>query len=766
MAKLVTLKLDGDFEEGFRVTLEIGSEGEGPETELTGRLPPAPNLVNHYHEWRSTYRSLGSSLRAIKIKRVAIGGSINNQSQGLCDRLNRWLKSELFSPLREKWLEKVGTTEEVRVLIRTKNPQLRQLPWHQWDFLERYHQAEIALSTPEYEQPGKSNQSRDRHKVRILAILGNSEGINIQQDRQLLENLPFADITFLVEEPRQKLNEALWEQPWDILFFAGHSETEAGRGRIHINQTDSLTIDELREALKKAIERGLSLAIFNSCDGLGLANELEQLHIPHMIIMREPVPDLVAQQFLQYFLKAFASGKSLYLAVQEARKKLQGLEDQCPCASWLPVICQNPAAIPPTWQQLRGNHQRHLLQSALIVSVVVTILVMVIRQLGMLQLWELKAFDQLMRLRPNPGVDTRLLVVEATDAEIMRYGYPLPDQTLAQVLDKLESDQPRMIGLDIFRERPREPGHQALSRQLQQNQKFIALCSAREANNPKNSGIKPPSGVPESRLGFSNIMADPDGIIRRHLVFMHPYHDDPCATDHSFSARVALHYLAQDRIKAKTIAMNKIRLGKTVLTELSANAGGYHNRDYRGFQVLLNYRKTVARRVTVTEVLEGKVKPEWVKDKIVLIGITARIAKDYHLTPYSALEWPYQEMPGVILQAQMVSQMISAGLGERPLLSVWSVWGDLFWVWAWSIIGATIAWRYGRILYWGLATVTATGVLYLLCFGLFTLGVWVPLVPSALALVATSVIVVVYRKPLGGITPLALDGIIIGFLYR
>ncbi|NEN99985.1 MAG: CHASE2 domain-containing protein [Moorea sp. SIO3I7] len=760
MAKLVTLKLDGDFEEGFRVTLEIGSESERPETELTGRLPPAPNIVNHYREWRSTYRSLGNSLRAIKIKRVAIGGSINNQSQGLCDRLNRWLRSELFSPLREKWLEKVGTTEEVRVLIRTKNPQLRQLPWHQWEFLERYHQAEIALSTPEYQQPSKSHQSRDRHKVRILAILGNSEGINIQQDRQLLENLPFAEVTFLVEEPRQKLNEALWEQPWDILFFAGHSETEAGRGRIHINQTDSLTIDELREALKKAIERGLSLAIFNSCDGLGLANELEQLHIPHMIIMREPVPDLVAQQFLQYFLKAFASGKSLYLAVQEARKKLQGLEDQCPCASWLPVICQNPAAIPPTWQQLRGNHQNHLLPSALIVSVVVTILVMVIRQLGMLQLWELKAFDQLMRLRPNPGVDSRLLVVEATDAEIKRYGYPLPDQTLAQVLNKLESDQPRVIGLDIFRERPREPGHQALSRQLQQNQKFIALCSARVANNPENSGIKPPSGVPESRLGFSNIMADPDGIIRTHLVFMHPYHDDPCATHHSFSARVALHYLAQEGIKAKIIAINKIGLGKTVFRELSANAGGYHNRDYRGFQVLLNYRETVARRVTVTELLEGKVKPEWVKDKIVLIGITAEIAKDYHLTPYSALKWPYQEMPGVIIHAQMVSQMISAALGERPLLSVWSPWGDLFWVWGWSIIGGTIAWRCGRILYWGLATITATGGLYLLCFGLFTLGVWVPLLPSALALVGTSVIVVVYRKPLGAITPLAIEGIL------
>ncbi|NEO70233.1 CHASE2 domain-containing protein, partial [Moorena sp. SIO3H5] len=489
-------------------------------------------------------------------------------------------------------------------------------------------------------------------------------------------------------------------------------------------------------------------------------NELEQLHIPHMIIMREPVPDLVAQQFLQYFLKVFASGKSLYLAVQEARKKLQGLEDQCPCASWLPVICQNPATIPPTWQQLRGHHQNYLLPSALIVSVVVTILVMVIRQLGMLQLWELKAFDQLMRLRPNPGVDTRLLVVEAKDAEIKRYGYPLPDQTLAQVLDKLEYDQPRVIGLDIFRERPREPGHQALSRQLQQNQKFIALCSARVANNPENSGIKPPSGVPESRLGFSNIMPDPDGIIRRHLVFMHPYHDDPCATDHSFSARVALHYLAQEGIKAKTIAINKIGLGKTVFKDLSANAGGYHNRDYRGFQVLLNYRETVARRVTVTELLEGKVKPEWVTDKIVVIGITAEIAKDYHPTPYSALKWPYQEMPGVIIHTQMVSQMISAALGERPLLSVWSVWAELFWVWGWSIIGGTIAWRCGRMLYWGLAIITATGGLYLLCFGLFTLGVWVPLVPSALALVATSGIVVVYRKPVGAITALALGRIL------
>jgi hypothetical protein len=35
----------------------------------------------------------------------------------------------------------------------------------------------------------------------------------------------------------------------------------------------------------------------------------------------------------------------VYQAVRSAREQLQGLEDRYPCASWLPVICQNPAEI-------------------------------------------------------------------------------------------------------------------------------------------------------------------------------------------------------------------------------------------------------------------------------------------------------------------------------------------------------------------------------------------------------------------------------------
>ncbi|MHC5833905.1 MAG: CHAT domain-containing protein, partial [Nostoc sp.] len=89
----------------------------------------------------------------------------------------------------------------------------------------------------------------------------------------------------------------------------------------------------------KAVSKGLQLAIFNSCDGLGLASQLGDLHIPQIIVMREPVQDLVAQEFLKNFLQKFSSGESLYLAVRESREKLHGIEDKYPCAVCLPIIC-------------------------------------------------------------------------------------------------------------------------------------------------------------------------------------------------------------------------------------------------------------------------------------------------------------------------------------------------------------------------------------------------------------------------------------------
>lgn len=361
MTKLVVLKLDGDLQMGVRVSLSMKNEGFSPYKEVTGHLPAVPELETTIDQWRSNYRILGNFTRILKAKKVTYEGSISqkhnnckNSATELQKRLNDWLRSESFRPIRETWLKELKESDLVRVLICTSSHQLRQIPWHLWDLVEAYPYAELALSAPDYQQLTTAITPTKRDKVKILAILGNSTGIDVETDRRLLNSLPDADVTFLVQPQRYEINDSLWEKPWDVLFFAGHSQTVGDSGRIYINENlESLSTDDLKYALKKATSNGLALAIFNSCDGLGLAYELEALHIPQIIVMREPVPDEVAQIFLKHFLVAYAtSGKSLYLAVKEARLKLHGLENKYPCASLLPVICQNGGAVPPTWLDL------------------------------------------------------------------------------------------------------------------------------------------------------------------------------------------------------------------------------------------------------------------------------------------------------------------------------------------------------------------------------------------------------------------------------
>lgn len=364
-AKLVVLHIrEGDLNVGFPVSLQIGAESQFRVMQsIEGCLAPAPELFERYAQWRSIYRKcLNASFRLdvpdtqiTNFSRQDFFQDCLNAAEQLQQALNQWLNAESFRPIKERLLEQLAPSESIRIVLQTDDRQLRRLPFQRWEFFERYHQAELALSNSDYEliKPVRSVDT----EVNILAILGDATGINVQRDRTLLSELPNAKVMFLVEPSLQSLNEQLWTHPWDILFFAGHSSSqiESDTGQLFLNQSDRLTVTQLKYALRRAIAQGLKLAIFNSCDGLGLARELADLHLPYMIVMREPVPDQVAQEFLKHFLSLFSSGESLYQSVRDAREKLQGLEDRFPCATWLPVICQNPSAPPLTWQHLQGG---------------------------------------------------------------------------------------------------------------------------------------------------------------------------------------------------------------------------------------------------------------------------------------------------------------------------------------------------------------------------------------------------------------------------
>jgi CHASE2 domain-containing sensor protein len=101
-------------------------------------------------------------------------------------------------------------------------------------------------------------------------------------------------------------------------------------------------------------------------------------------------------------------------------------------------------------------------------------------------------------------------------------------------------------------------------------------------------------------------------------------------------------------------------------------------------------------------------------------------------------------MSGIVVQAHMVSQILSAVLDRRPLLSVLPKWCEVLWIWYWSIGGGIIAWYFRSPLHLGIAIVTNLAILYGVCLYVLIQGLWIPLVPSALVFVASSAIVAVY----------------------
>lgn len=365
MSKLVVLNIvDGDFENGFPIFLEIATEGEYRFAEANGKLPPAPELLKHYQNWQLPYSSLVSGLRS---SRIHVAGSttsipqIKAASQNLKSSLNDWLNSpQMRSISRTLYQNLNDKSEEIRVIIRTQNSELQRLPWHLWDdFFQHYLRSEVVLSLPVRRQ----KKIISREKARILAVfgkreaIGNTTEIKLNRDLELLEQHLSKDTHFtpLREPTLEELYEEIERRPPDLFFFAGHSSSEENgtKGLIELNQEQTITIDDLKPALREAVEEGLQLAIFNSCDGLGIARELADLGIPQIIVMREPVPDVVAQKFLQRFLEAFVEERSVSLAVRRAREKIHHLEVKYPGVTWLPVVFQNPAEPSLTGREFR-----------------------------------------------------------------------------------------------------------------------------------------------------------------------------------------------------------------------------------------------------------------------------------------------------------------------------------------------------------------------------------------------------------------------------
>lgn len=377
----------------------------------------------------------------------------------------------------------------------------------------------------------------------------------------------------------------------------------------------------------------------------------------------------------------------------------------------------------------------------------VTGAVIFLRLVGLLQSSELAAFDQLFHLRPPESVDPRIVIVEIREKDLKQVGqWPIPDRTMAQLLEKINSYQPRAIGLDIYRDLSVQPGQQEFVQACRTIPNLIGIEKLPDHTNFGASlGVDPPSVLKQRhQVGFNNLVVDTDGKVRRSLLYWHL----EGSVRQSFALKLALTYLQAEGMTPKPATVNPhyLQLGKHVFPSFQPNDGGYVRADSKGYQVLVNFRRPGSfRTVSMAEVLAGKVNLSWLRDRIVLIGSTAPSLQDFFYTPYSNhLIGEAKPLSGVEINANFISQILSSTLEGRAFIRVWFEPLEYLWILVWTFLGAALIWRLRLSRRACVGLVFSIITLGSSCYFAFLGGWWLPFVPALLGLVGSAVVITSY----------------------
>ena len=364
-------------------------------------------------------------------------------------------------------------------------------------------------------------------------------------------------------------------------------------------------------------------------------------------------------------------------------------------------------------------------------------LVILARLTGYLQFLELAALDNFLRWRPQENIDERILIVGINENDISNLeSYPISDLELANLIQTLQKNKPAVIGIDIVRDKPQPPGHGELVRVFRQYNNIIGIEKVlSDGKDYRIYKIEPSPALPAEQIGFVDAILDRDGNLRRSLLSL--------VKDNKLKFSLSIK-LAEKYLKTKGYSLDNVtddpetmEFNGVKLTRFFPNSGSYINADAGGNQILLNFRsgKKPFRIFSLEDIKTGKVNRDWIEGNIVLIGIMALSAKDVLNAPGIQADNPGL-VYGLEIQAHAISQIISAVLDRRPLLTVWSDRGEYLWILAWGLLGIGLARLLSESPWQLLVIIIITIILVItICYALLLIqGLWLPVVPAGLVL--------------------------------
>ena len=382
------------------------------------------------------------------------------------------------------------------------------------------------------------------------------------------------------------------------------------------------------------------------------------------------------------------------------------------------------------------------LRHPLLVSAALVLLVfgsiLALQRAGKFQAGELEIYDYLLAHRPPvQAEDPRIVIVTQTEASTEKYDFPLSDKRLSDLLEKIEVQNPRAIGVDLYRDVPvprDHSGEATLNKTLDDHPNIIWVFLSTQSGQP---GVKPPAHLKESldRIGYNDWAFDENATVRRGGVFL----SDPQGnTFQSFAVLLTNLYLAGETPPI-TFSMKDdvVLLGDRPIRRFLSNDGGYVGADNGGYQFLLDFAGPRAfTTIPLIEVLEGRTPPDFFRDRIVLIGSTDESTNDFFRTPLKLRE------SGVLIHAHSINQLLRLAVG-RDLTPVTPpfTWGILG---CFCLLGGLLAYtiRSPWLLVPFLTGIAC--VLWLINGRCFAHSIWLPLIPPMSGLLVSAGLVTAY----------------------
>jgi hypothetical protein len=360
---------EGTIQTGFNsVNVELKSAGI-TKWEDRSNLPPNLELQQLLNEWQLLYPAAIELLsREINLSPVFDTDTITNVSsqdltelnQNFKGLINNWLNRSDFGNIVGRLRTDLNVGDRILVIIVGDRLNIWQLPWHVWNLFEAYAGAVEVFCQPRFANVSQIEILRS-NQVNILSLSGRDPNLNLNP--AFLKTLPQTNIDRLETTSTYELADRLTRnQAWQIFIFNGHGNTirststnypDLQEGIIYLDNDTPIEISRLKQELRVAVDRGLQIAIFNCCSGLGLAAQLSDIDLPYIIVMREIIPCSIAQQFLADLLTEYSHGASFPAAFKYARQRLiLSPGEFARFADWLPILFHNPLSRHVTWQEL------------------------------------------------------------------------------------------------------------------------------------------------------------------------------------------------------------------------------------------------------------------------------------------------------------------------------------------------------------------------------------------------------------------------------